>query len=521
MSTNMFSLPLSLSADNVIRAVRKQPPQGAKDLPPQSQFDPDTVGLADVTAGFNSVVEIAAGYCLRQYAAVMAMPDFVVGILPDDLRDFLTSQNVPFQSSFVNGLKIPAGLKTYFYTLRATFEASDIEFFNPHRVCVTYKGTAFLSREDSPVPNVQFAAPPKKPGNGAGPASLGATSGSKRSGGSFGTVLTASVRANVGSGGGVPVSFNELGTFDMVICCDYAWNTQPALKRVDIYADLSTAKVTLNTPQGDAKRFFDQFLLDGSPLTRHGMNASRIPLTPTLCLAGKNPVNVDITEISPFDVEVFHLGKKPRQAMVAGFNIKPGCNGTVESVGHFIGDFDYGIISDEYLIQRVFKHKFRLGGFYRHITAEVPVKVTRKGKTEDATENVVLELTNLDIVSIELDANSAIDYIRLGGYPGSAVLTPQSVRLGDGTIVGPDKVDLGPPLKLPWTVFTRAETVEALSSDQQIKSFQLSAHKDAYQHIAKPFARFPEDDSLQVMYTRTEGVIKMVYFLGNIGSVFP
>lgn len=309
---------------------------------------------------------------------------------------------------------------------------------------------------------------------------------------------------------------HRIGTLSLTICCNYEHEAYFELKRVDIYADLATHERTFDVPKGDTRVFYNEFLKDKEgTFTQPIGKTSRIYLTPTISLAGRNPSKTNITELPEFEVRVFHVGARPNQALAAAFDLMPGCKGIIEDVQHFIGDRDYGVISDEYLVERICKHKWRLGGFDRRITIERPIKITRDGREEDAYLHGILQFNSLDYVTIETDSNTRTDYIRLGGMSEGI---PQYIRLRDGTIVGPDQVDFGNPQTTPWSLFTTLSVTPVWSPDPEVREIQLRAHLDAYRHLARPFARFP--DWMYVVYTRVEGVTKFIFVLGELPSLF-
>jgi hypothetical protein len=277
-------------------------------------------------------------------------------------------------------------------------------------------------------------------------------------------------------------------------------------------------------PSGDAVTVLEYLVPDGIPLTsqRHGLNAKRVYIAPVLSLVGRSPSNSAVTELPDFNVEVFHLGPSGHQALATAFNLTPASIGLVEEVQQFIGDYDYGVISDEYMIERVFLNKWRMGGFTRLFPVSAPVQVKKgDGTIEDIVAYGAFSLDALSWVRIDPHANTRSDLLKLGGDPGTASLTILSVKLRNGTVLGPDKVDFGPPKKYPWSVYTIAtSTTPALSNDDAVRGFQIRAHEDAYQHIAKPFAFFPIKDPLAIEMPRLDGIARTFYVIGNIPTTF-
>jgi hypothetical protein len=164
----------------------------------------------------------------------------------------------------------------------------------------------------------------------------------------------------------------------------------------------------------------------------------------------------------------------------------------------------------------VLKHKWRHGGFARRFTQSRPVRIKRDDREEDASVDFSLSLEDLSVVAVECDANTATDYIRLGG---PATATPLRLRLQDGTVLGPDQVDLGGLTAVNWTVFTDSKLNPQLSADAQMRQWQETAYRDGYRHLARPFGYFPEG-VIDIDYVRVEGAIKHVFFLGSFSIAF-
>lgn len=242
-----------------------------------------------------------------------------------------------------------------------------------------------------------------------------------------------------------------------------------------------------------------------------------MPLTPRVSVVGHNGAGQAVSELPDVEAEVFHVGGRGDQAMVVAFDLMPGCHGYIEHVQQFLCGADYGVISDEWVVERVLKNKWRLGGFARSLTQTQPVRIKRGDREEDATVDLSLSLDDLSVAAVECDANTATDYVRVGG---PATGTPLILRLQDGTVMRPDQVDLGGPAALNWTVFTDPTLNPLLSSDAQMRQWQERAHMDGYRHLARPFAYFPEG-GIDVDYARVEGVITHIFFLGSCWATFP
>jgi hypothetical protein len=180
------------------------------------------------------------------------------------------------------------------------------------------------------------------------------------------------------------------------------------------------------------------------------------------------------------------------------------------------------VISDEFVVDRVFRHKWNRGGFDRRINVQAPtrVKVKRNGKEreEDAIVYGYQDLLTLDWVSITTESNTRGDYVRLGGQAQSV---PTKLRMvADGQTFNAGDVDLGPPDPGEWGIFVDLDLLRQLHPDPEIRAFQKQAEKDGSRHLARPFAFFQQDGSgIAVKYARVEGVSKHVFFLGDMSSV--
>jgi len=390
-------------------------------------------------------------------------------------------------------------------------------------MCVTYTGDLTLAHVEEwrrpPIgPTGVVQRPPFELGPPVGPLSSVSTIGPAASRGgrtpSSPTFLDPRMIANIPSPGSEQLYWapiHDIGTFTLILCCDFDYEDNPGQTQVSIYALLSAANVNIQVPQGDVSIFYDKFIKPTESSLTSPAGLSRFPIAPTISLVGRDPASVSVPEIPNFDVSVFYVNSylPSRQALVAAFNLMPGCKGTIEDVQDFVNYADYGVISDEFLIERIFMHKWAQGAFYRTFPAQNTVQVKRNDHQEDATIFGTLHLDSLDWVSIECEANTGTDYVRIGG---SATATATSIQLQDGTILGPNDVDMGPPNQNPWSVYTNFDINPSLSSDPEMRAFQIQAHYEAYQYCARPFAN---SDATEVMYARTEGVLKRVFFLGT------
>jgi hypothetical protein len=311
-----------------------------------------------------------------------------------------------------------------------------------------------------------------------------------------------------------------IGSVSAELCATYGVEPDPPRTRALLYADVTAWTVTVTPPTGDVKAFYDKYLAPADPQQTRGWFttwAARVPLGPRLSLVGSDGAPT-VPELPDFEVFAFHVGLAPRQALVAAFDVSPGCHGTIEDVQQFIGPKDYGVISDEPVVAAVFHHKWAHGAFARFFWVQNEIAVKRDGNDETATARGTMSLDSLDAVAIETEANSARDYVRIGG---SATMTTNDLVLQDGRVLGPDKVDLGAPMATPWTVYTDFSITPLYSSDPQMRTFQIRAHNEAYRYIARPFATPSVETLASVSYARTEGIPRRVYFLGYLQGVLP
>jgi len=245
-----------------------------------------------------------------------------------------------------------------------------------------------------------------------------------------------------------------------------------------------------------------------------------LPLSPTLSLVGSNPSGVAVPEVTDFAVRAFAVfdssGFEP--ALAVAFDVVPGCHGIIEDVRHFIGPNPYGVVSDEFVVDSVFRHHWNRGGFDRRVELQAPIQVTvaRNGnqQLEDAVAFGHQDLLTLDHAAITTDSNMRTDCIVFGGQ-AQAVAT--SVRLvADGQTFDASQVDLGPAQPIRWGVNGIVEPTSALAGDTAIRNFQIAALRDGGQPISEPFAFVTSPSSPALTYARIEGVSKYVLFLGNL-----
>lgn len=248
-----------------------------------------------------------------------------------------------------------------------------------------------------------------------------------------------------------------------------------------------------------------------------------LPLTPTLSLVGPNPGGASVPEITDFAVLAFAVfdpsGFEPVLAVT--FDVMPGCHGIIEDVRHFIGPNPYGLVSDEFVVDSVFRHRWNRGGFDRRIEVQAPIQVmvTRNGnpQLEDAVAFGHQDLLTLDHAAITTNSNMRTDCIAFGGQAQSVAT---SVRLtADGQTFNASQVDLGTPEPTRWGVNGVVGANATWAADPEVRDFQVKAMRDGAQPITLPFAFVDQSNPPKVTYARIEGVTKYVLFLGNLPAV--
>jgi hypothetical protein len=520
---------------------------------------PDRVVLHDAVGGFNDVVQISAGTCLRVASLDLGPIADRVMVSATTLADFIATEAAtsPFTNAALATLAIS---KDRSYAIELDLSPTQLVFGDQKQVCIRFAGSVrvvmWVRDFDFPEYEEPFEIPIPDPGpiyrarrsssplERARRGSFGASamrlasmpasgttmpmSGGPASGAPMPMLLPALSKLggstiDVGEigpiapgGDGLWVNVVELGTIQAEVCAPWDHVLAEAYARVDVFAYLSKGEATITVPAGDVDRFYKRFLQNRETwyltrLTDH----DQVRLCPTISLVGPNPSWWPVTEFPDIDVSSFHVNSGSRQALTVAFDLQAGCQGIIEDVEYFIGSRDYGEISDERVIEGLIRNKWRHGGFDRSLRLSRTIRVNRGGNEEDATLRGRMILDSLTFVTVALDADSRADYVRLGGY-GRGI--PDDILLQDGTVVGPDQVDFGDPTNTPWSLYTLPSVLPQWSSDPEIREFQSRAYWDAYRFMARPFLRNPQ--SAVVRYTRLEGTTQLFFGLGDIPSAF-
>lgn len=446
---------------------------------------PGAVSPRRASGGFNCVVEVGAAMARRLIASQIEAPSLSVPIAAEALREFVEQH----RDELSQATQALAFDKRETYFLQVELGApSALSFEAPHRVRIGFEGRVRLTEPEPP------SMPPLQPpvGVAATDAPLAAQLADRR-------VVA------------------ELGQASLKLTCPYFAELEPRFVRCDVVASLRDASSKLRIPAGDGKLLVDSFAGPQAPTQlQQVMGALEVKLTPTISAVGHNPAGDPVREFTECATEVFHVERDGHQALAVAFDLMPGCHGVVEEVEDFLCGRDFGVVSDEWVVGQLLKSKWRLGGFYRQLNGDIGVRIKRDDREEDATVHFDFSLDGLTVASFETDANTRTDYLRLGG---PATATPRFLRLQDGSVYGPDKVKLGEPVSEDWNVHTSPALEEALSSDWQLRTFQLQASHDAYRHLGRPFAHFP-DHGVDVDYIRLEAVEKFIFCLGECRQVF-
>jgi hypothetical protein len=308
----------------------------------------------------------------------------------------------------------------------------------------------------------------------------------------------------------------DVGTVTLEICCDYELAVDAPRVRADVHANLTTATFAFAAVGADAQRLYPTYLQPREAATAATAGA-RVKLAPTICPVGRSPSNVTVAELPDVRAVAGHVGTAPHQALVVAFDLKPGCEGTLDDVRHFIGEADYGVVADEFVVDRVLRFKWRLGGFVRSLPLAQTIQVQRDGEVEDATLRGELSLEGLDEVSIETDSNTRTDYVRIGG-PATARAT--DVLLRDGSVLAPAEVTGAAPKATRWTVFTGLDATAPQVSDPLLREFARRAREDAVVHLTRPFTHPSAAPAITSSYAAVAGVTRHIMALGLVRGAF-
>lgn len=492
-------------------------------------YNPQEVKLHRVTGEFNSVVQIAATYCLRHYSHTIGKPVVFTQLrgtqLSAALEDLKPNLTNPWWESFVPDW-------TREYRLQFNLEPVDLVFTKSNGVTITFRGQiAVMEQGLQPIvlqPTGHFPHPSNNAWSwmSSSLAHVAEIDLAVPEKAEFDQTLREALHLKPSPPFHTQfLVSNTFGEIEVSLSTTYKTTPHDEQKSVEMMLNLANSTTTVKVDGDDAELLYERFLkAKKSLLDSQLAPLPEIPITPTISLLGRNPANVPVDEIQTFNVNVFHVKSKNRQAVCIGFDVVAGCKGIASGVEHFIGYSDYGVIHDEYVVERVLHHKWNQGGFDRSlaISNKVSVRVKRNGneRDEDAMVFGRLQLKSLQAVALKPHPDLRTDVLVLDGE--AEVITDSLELLADGTMLSPNDVDLGPPADTFWGVNLRPDLNVPLESDPELREFQSRAHADGLQHLSKPFANFPLDtpNAPKVQYSRTEAVLKRVFYLGQLQQVF-
>jgi len=452
-------------------------------------FDADSITLDRAIGGFNAVVEISAACCLRVFhASTFELPyasheNIQLTLTAQELEAFFAADPAPFASARLNWLRLGAGTLTS-YVLTLTPLPVSLEFSAPNQIEVMYDVTARLDRIGSM--NSMILSTPHSDGR------------MTRVGGNW-----------IEQGG-------DIGSFTLRITAGYEIVRYDDQTVIDVRAMLGEAQVTIELGTGDMTR-----LLAGLPSlaaidwvkTVQGFGTVRI--SPPVSLVGGEPPGASamhtVDEFTDYDVAVFHVnGPLRRQALAFAFDVRRGCHGIIESVEHFIGTYDYGVIFDEFVIQQSIQYRWRIGDFPRRLWLSAPIKFQKNGALVDGTASGVLRLDTLEFASVVFSSNAGTQVMNIGGL---ATIEHVNGRLNDGTIVGPNYVPIGEGLQTSWALIMVPVLQPIPSPVIDLQPFQDKLQRGVWRHLAKPFALL--DDTYALPSPAADYVRLSTYPPGN------
>jgi hypothetical protein len=539
----------ALVASNVIPSRRKVATESWADaFEVLDLFNPGDVPLNRVTGGFNAAVQVAAAYSLRSYTQQVGQIRVVATRSSNRMQTDLTPILSKITDPWWTTATLDPGLD---YGIGVELTPASLTYSDPRNATITLRGTiglyveaividpahvpdrrAFAEPFGDPPIDVFAGGPGRQPSAGSeGMPLMTRRAGStmRAAGRAPNTAAGAAMGDLVEAAWGAPEReqamrlLHAIGDIQVTVTAPYDSTEHGPQRSVDVWMNMGEATIVVAPAAGDAKLFYETFLT-----TRVGTLAARLapvaqmPLTPTVSLAGRNPANSRIDEFTEFETRVFHVIERDRHAICVAFDVVPGCKGIIENVRHFIGGSDYGVVHDEYVVERVLRHKWNAGGFDRSMALanHVSLKVQRNGRdsTEDAMVYGRLVLHTLDVIALVPNADSRGDVLALGGQ---AQAVADRVVLADGNVLTPGNADLGPAQDTGWAVNIAPAISTPWEPDAELRDFKNQAHRDGIRHLARPFARFPEGYGFpEVQYTRTEAVQKRLFFLGRLPIVF-
>jgi hypothetical protein len=496
---------------------------------------PVFVDVRRVVGGFSSVVEVADQCCLRFYAAQVEPVEVSArrwgSTLATALQPLLSTLSDPWWQSFSPNATEPYAVGYVLTPQRLRVDGD--------RVTIAFEGVVSVYGPPRPRPPVIPGSrrPAEWPPLFHGPPEVASLDRSQQpapdeTGGQID--VTYAVALSESARGVHPdfeyfdfalweaqlVPIHRAGGIHATLQGRLTSRPHPSQRSVDVLLDLRTADVSVTPDDGDAKIVYDAFLADRVvELETIVAPKPELELTPTISVVGRNAANGSVPELPDYDVRVFAVGDPDTyQAVCAAFDLVPGCAGTIEDVGYFIGRSDYGVIHNEFTVERVLHHQWNIGGFDRSVgmARRVSIKVKRDGNEHDEDADVYghLQLDSLETVALEPHPDRRTDLLVLGGHAQG--IADRVVLVRDGTVLTPANADLGPPEPVPWAVNLDPTITPVWSSDPELRQFQERATRDGVRHLSRPFARVPEVGGAFTSYVRLEAIAKRFFAVGAL-----
>lgn len=497
-----------------------------------SNYDPSKVHLGRVTGGYSSVIQVSAQACRRLVAKEIG----TVTAYVDQVR--VTGPGKPAPLDSPPWPKAPRNMSEW---ISVMFEVFDLRFTDRDTVEIELRGwilatSAPLIRDFPEIPqiNLDFAPLdiPRPAVADMDPISMQRLRFDRRppSGPSVSEMAHPGGVMNLGLLGPKPedptaITNYVFGAITATIRASLSHINHPGRAAVEVFADTTGATVTFTPADGVATAVWAEIRPHVESETVAKMLSNpQIPITPMLSLVGVNSSSVRVNEFAKFESTVFPVSNwhplrsdptTDRQAIAIAIDVAAGSTGIENRVGHFIGASDYGVIHDELVFSRVFRHKWNNGGFDRYIKIQAPTTIPLQNRIEDATVYGHYELTSLTEARFVSEANLRTDLIVVAGEGKSEI--DRVVLRRDGTEVTRQQVDFSAGNRNdPWAVHARLTLNAVPLADPEWRAFQYRLQTDGLSHLARPFARklYPT-----VTYTRLEAIQRRMFFLGKIPNI--
>jgi hypothetical protein len=491
--TTGVTTPGSVTAPNVVPVTTytiAQTIDSTAFRPGPQSYSPSNVFMDVAAAGFSTVIEFGSACCLRQFAG--AAPPLIASAQAN-AQDVVAFAERARSAELEQALLEGAFSATSLVTVVAAFVPRDLEFLPRATLRVSYEGVFLI---------------------------LGVVTGSS-SRRLRGLRLPHELIEQLELLGYAQdaLMLSDLAGPRLTVELAYGSHVDATLAQIDVFAKTANSVAALILPPGDSERFWNQLLnVTADDAAALLASTAEIQLVPTVSLVGRNQAVV--TEFGRLDVSLGAVGKHPSDALAVCLDAMPGASGTVASVQQFIGSQDYGVLSDAYVVERVFNFHWRRGGFKRSYSYSQMARFDNQGTPVDGRIEGSVVLTSLDSVSLETESNTRSDYITLRG---EAALTIQKITLEDGTEIGPsDEPALGRPQTQPWASYTQPSLIDKPIADPELRDFQLSLSIDGYRALACPLANAPDSPPpVQASYGRLDAIRHYAMFLGKIDHALP